>query len=107
MTRALRLGWASGPEHCTVFDLVSFTLGGFTIGRVFSPMSFDPMFVNPQKDPGCLNERFIGDRYGQTECVAPCTLTAPGDPQPDQVYYFFFYTCLKLQCYNPPIFKTQ
>jgi hypothetical protein len=24
-------------------------------------------------------------RYGQTECVAPCTLTAPGDPQPDQV----------------------
>ena len=24
-------------------------------------------------------------RYGQTECVAPCTLTAPGDPQPDHV----------------------
>ncbi len=26
-------------------------------------------------------------RYGQTECVGPCTLTAPGDPQPDQVQY--------------------
>ena len=81
---------------------MSFTLGRFTIGRVFYPMS-----VNPQKYPGCLNERFIGDRYGQTECVAPCTLTAPGDPQPDQVFYFFFYTCLKLQYYNPPIFETQ
>jgi len=30
---------------------------------------------------GCL----IVEGYGQTECVAPCTLTAPGDPQPDQV----------------------
>lgn len=30
---------------------------------------------------GCL----IVEGYGQTECVGPCTLTAPGDPQPDQV----------------------
>jgi len=30
---------------------------------------------------GCI----IVEGYGQTECVAPCTLTAPGDPQPDQV----------------------
>jgi len=27
----------------------------------------------------------IVEGYGQTECVAPCTLTAPGDPQPDHV----------------------
>lgn len=27
----------------------------------------------------------VSPRYGQTECVAPCTLTAPGDPQPDHV----------------------
>ena len=30
---------------------------------------------------GCI----IVEGYGQTECVAPCTMTAPGDPQPDQV----------------------
>jgi len=30
---------------------------------------------------GCI----IVEGYGQTECVAPCTLTAPGDPQPDHV----------------------
>jgi len=30
---------------------------------------------------GCL----IVEGYGQTECVAPCALTAPGDPQPDHV----------------------
>jgi len=30
---------------------------------------------------GCI----ILEGYGQTECVAPCTLTTPGDPQPDHV----------------------
>merc|ERR1712013_364281 len=30
---------------------------------------------------GCL----IVEGYGQTECVAPCTLTAPGDPDTDHV----------------------
>ena len=30
---------------------------------------------------GCI----IVEGYGQTECVAPCTLTAPGDPHPDHV----------------------
>ena len=30
---------------------------------------------------GCI----IVEGYGQTECVGPCTLTAPGDPHPDQV----------------------
>jgi len=30
---------------------------------------------------GCL----IVEGYGQTECVAPCTLTAPGDPDPANV----------------------
>jgi len=30
---------------------------------------------------GCI----IVEGYGQTECVAPCTLTTPGDPQPDHV----------------------
>lgn len=30
---------------------------------------------------GCI----IVEGYGQTECVAPCTLTIPGDPQPDHV----------------------
>ena len=30
---------------------------------------------------GCL----IVEGYGQTECVAPCALTVPGDPQPDHV----------------------
>ena len=30
---------------------------------------------------GCI----IVEGYGQTECVAPCTLTAQGDPQPDHV----------------------
>ena len=29
--------------------------------------------------------KLLNLRYGQTECVAPCTLTAPGDPQPDHV----------------------
>ena len=30
---------------------------------------------------GCI----IVEGYGQTECVAPCTLTVPGDPQPGHV----------------------
>ena len=31
---------------------------------------------------GCI----LVEGYGLTECAAPVTLTAPGDPQPDQVH---------------------
>ena len=43
-------------------------------------------------------------RYGQTECVAPCTLTTPGDPQPDHVrWYDMFQNILSLERWHFPL----